>query len=595
MLRYPRLLVGLVGALLAAPLATAADELPVVDSIKELAELSKNGKLFDKEQYRKVRSLCCKAFEERFPNEIKEAYGDDLEALNTWLEKQKEIKEEFYTAIDEKLDKIIDALRIFRDLWKKSPETVAKYANLAIAVAVVWDDPRALYDYRGHQARTKSILPSDYGKMTAVECFQFYVDHQKELKGKETIDRLQALPWEFLVYVVNDKTPVAEREWAIKNYLAKRPMIGRVYSEVAYDHEMLRTNNAVCKLSGHPYTLESIRAQGGVCAMQADFASRVGKSLLVPAAYVGGESAFQGLHAWVMWVEVKSATAAKLIFSLESHGRYLGDLYYTGTLRDPQTGQQILDRDMERRLSAVAIDRQGKRQAELGMRFYDEICDYRKIDRARKVLFLDKCLSLCQFNERAWTELARQVKDGEIDAKLKEVVLRHVEQMLKTFEKYPDFTWKIANDLILIQSDKFFRNQFYERLTTLYEKGGRPDLACEARLKLAEFQGEEEKWMLAAKGLATTIQKFPAEGRYVPKLVTRLQDVCDNYKGGPEFLGQQYLELLKKVPPKRGDEPSKYAIEMHEKAIKFFKDQKGKEKTVKDLETRLASVKAGRS
>jgi hypothetical protein len=250
---------------------------------------------------------------------------------------------------------------------------------------------------------------------------------------------------------------------------------------------------------------------------------------------------------------------------------------------------------MERRLSAVAIDRQGKRQAELGMRFYDEICDYRKLDRERKVLFLDKCLSLSQFNERAWTELARQVKDGEIDAKLKEVVLRHVEQMLKTFEKYPDFTWKIANDLILIQSDKFFRNQFYERLTALYEKGGRPDLACEARLKLAEFQGEEEKWMVAAKGLATTIQKFPAEGRYVPKLVTKLQEVCDNYKGGPEFLGQQYLELLKKVPPKRGDEPSKYAIQMYEQAIKFFKDQKGKEKTVKDLEARLASVKSGRS
>jgi glycosyltransferase involved in cell wall biosynthesis len=42
-----------------------------------------------------------------------------------------------------------------------------------------------------------------------------------------------------------------------------------------------------------------IREHGGVCAMQADFAARVAKSLGVPAEYVGGEANSGGLHAWL--------------------------------------------------------------------------------------------------------------------------------------------------------------------------------------------------------------------------------------------------------------------------------------------------------
>jgi hypothetical protein len=285
----------------------------------------------------------------------------------------------------------------------------------------------------------------------------------------------------------------------------------------------------------------------------------------------------------------------KIDFSLESWGRYLGDNYYIGTLHDPQTGQEILDRDMERRLSAVAIDRNGKRQAELGMKYYDDICKLRELDRKKKVLFLDRCLSLCQFNETAWFELARQVKDGELDKEQKQVILNHLTTMLKTFAKYPDFTWKVGNDLIEVQTDKLQRDHFFEQLINLYEVAKRPDLACEARLKWAEFQADSKKWILAAKGLAQTIQKFPEEGRFVPKLVGKLKDVCGEYKGGPDFLGKQYDELLKKIPQKRGNDVSKYYVQMLEDAIKFYKDQKGKDKTVKELEAQLATLKGGRS
>jgi hypothetical protein len=561
--------------------------------IKELVEMTKTGKCFNKEEYRTVRGHCARAFEERFESEIKAAFADDYEAINEWFAKRNDLKEEFYTAIDEKNDKVPAVLRIFRDLWKKSPEAVAKNFNLAIAIAVVWDDPRGIYDYRGHQVRTKSILPADYMKLTPQACFQDVVDRQRELQAKEGINRLQVLPWEFLIYVVDHRTPIDERKWASKNYLAKRPMLGRIYSEIVYDMEMLRTQSQVCKLNNKPYTLESILKNGGVCAMQADFAARVGKSLIVPAAYIGGESQFQGRHAWVMWVEVRGATTASVNFTLESHGRYLGDHFYSGTLEDPQTGMEILDRDMERRLTAVAQNRTGKRQAELIMEHYETVVKIRELDQKKKILFLDRILSLSPFNETAWLELARQVKQGEIDAEAKQIVLNHVDSMLKTFAKYPDFTWKIANDLMLIQDGKTARLQFYERLVALYEKAERPDLACEARMKWAEFLQEDGKWSAASRGLASTIQKFPAEGRYVPKLVAKLKEACDQYKGGSDYLGLQYQELLKKIPPKRGTDPNKFCIQMYEQAISFFKDAK-KDKIAKDLEARLAMIRGGK-
>ena len=92
--------------------------------------------------------------------------------------------------------------------------------------------------------------------------------------------------------------------------------------------------------------------------MQADFAARVAKSLGVPAEYVGGEANSGVLHAWVMWVEVKGVRKDAVAFSLESHGRYFGDNYYVGTLLDPEDGQTITDRELERRLTG---DRQRRR------------------------------------------------------------------------------------------------------------------------------------------------------------------------------------------------------------------------------------------
>ena len=575
--------------LLAGSLSSAVAD----DAVKPVLDLHKANKLFDKSEYKAVRSASAKVFETRNASIIKEAFGKDYETLSAWLDKQKDLKEELFSAIDPKMDDISRALEIFHDLWKEDPEAVAKYPNLAIALSVVWDQPKNVYDYRGHQVRTKSTLPEGYMKYGPLDEFRFHIAHAKAVQGKEPFSRLEVLPYEFLAFVVDHRTPAEERDWAVKNYLIKRPMIGKIYGDIEYDQEMLKTQSKVCKLNDHDYTLADIKKYGGVCAMQADFAARVGKSLAVPAAFVGGQSQDLGLHAWVMWVEVKSATKAKVDFKLESWGRYRGDNYYTGELPDPQTGVEILDRDMERRLSAAATDRNGKRQAELAMQYFADVAEANTFDAKKKIQYLREVLRVSAFNETAWLELARMATAGEATGDNKTAVLEQADRLLTTFAQYPDFSWKVAGDLLSVQSDKLNRNRFYERLAVVYETAKRPDLACEARLKWADFLGEEKKYALAATGLSQTIKKFPDEGRYVPKMMDKLKESCgqfNNGKEGKEYLGKTYLELMRTMNPKRGNEITKYFIKMSGEALAFFKGDKSKTKEVTEIERIRSAV-----
>ena len=559
------------------------------DAVQPVLDAFKAGKMFDKSEYKAVRGAAAKVFEARQAEVIKSAFGPEHAALSAWLDKQKDLKEEFYSAIHPQRDNIAKALAVFRDLWKEDAAAVAKYPNLAIALAVVWDAPENVYDYRPHQVRTKSILPPEYMDYGPVNEFKYHVGHAKAVQGKEAVSRLEVLPWEFLVYVVDHRTPTEERDWAVKNYLPKRPMIGEVYKEIVYDTEMLRTRSEVCKLNGRDYSLQAIKNAGGVCAMQADFAARVGKTLAVPAAYVGGQSQDLGLHAWVMWVEVKSATRENVNFALKDYGRYADDKYYTGYLRDPQTGEAILDRDMERRLAAAAVDRIGKRQAELAMQFYADVAAANNFDAKKKIQYLDGALKLAPHTEAAWQELARMAREKEVTGDLKSTVFEHADRLLVTFAKYPDFSWKVANDLMSLQTDKFARNRFFDQLAAMYERASRPDLACEARLKWADLLAEDHKFPAIAEGLAAGIKKFPNEGRYVPKLLSQMKKATDEFKGGKDYLGRTYLDLILRMDPKRGDEVTKYFILISTEALSFFEGEK-KVKEANEVKKKMRSL-----
>lgn len=543
---------------------------PALDEADQLiVDLYTKKTLFEKKDFKTVRAAFTKRFELKYASDIKSAYGDDYDDFTKWLDEHIDIKQTSYTAIDPEYDKVENALKTFKEIWKKWPKEFEKYYNLAIAAAVVWDQPKNVYDYRGHQIRTKSILPKGVMDIGPMDNFQYYLEADPIIRK-----RVEHLPWEFLVYVVNNRTPMDERKWSQKEYLGRRfaKGMGECYDDITYDKVMLETKSQECRLQGQDYTLANIRTYGGVCAMQADFACRVLKNLGIPAEFVGGAGNNLGLHAWVMWVELKKVEKDKVEFELKSYGRYLDMQFYTGELlADPQTGEKTLDCDMKLRLSSAGFERTAKRHAELIMRAYPLIRDKENFDAKGKRDYLDKCINVCPHNEPAWLGLAKMSKDRELR---KETVTSHARKLLDTFRNFPDFTWKVLEDLLTVQQSKSERTILFQSLVDTYEKAGRPDLACEARIKLAEYQVEAKEHQKAADGIAHTIRRFPNEGRYVPKMMAKLQEICAQYKGGTKLLADFYEELLPVIPVRRGSEASEYAKNMYDQAIEFFRKSK---------------------
>src|SRR5437879_886227 len=125
-----------VASLLYVPSAGADN---IKDAQQVIVELHESGKLYDKTRYKSVRAAFARLFEAKHAADIDNAYGEDRAELTAWLEKHAELKENFYTAIDERFDKVPAALALFRELWKKFPKELEKHPDLGIATAVTWD------------------------------------------------------------------------------------------------------------------------------------------------------------------------------------------------------------------------------------------------------------------------------------------------------------------------------------------------------------------------------------------------------------------------------------------------------------------------
>jgi hypothetical protein len=528
---------------------------------QELAALLKDKKLLKVKEYPTIRKLFARQFEEQRAETLKPFFEGDGAELHKWFEAHPDLQEEFYIAVTPE-DDLAKALQILAELHKKFPRKFQDYFALAIATAVTWDNEQGIYDFSNECKRTHANYPENL--LTATENFQYFVDTEKVMEG-----RAQFLPWEFLTHLINHRTAKDEREWALENYGSNRVGFGKCYSQVPYDYEMLRTESKVCKLDSQDYTLPNLVKFGGVCSQQGDFASRVGKSIGVPAEYVTGQGRFGGYHAWVMWVEVKQVTKTGIDFSLESHGRYFDDNYYVGNITDPQTGKEITDRQLELRLHAIGMNPLAYRQTNLIMSAYPQLREAMKWNTNEELKFLNEVTEMSPGNEQAWQAVARLARDGKIETASFRLMNVMFGKLFTTFGKFPDFTWTVFDDLVTFQKNKKQRNHLFEQLVEMYEAAARPDLACEARLRLTDYLLEESKTQDAIAGLAFTIKKFPDEGQFVPKLLDKLESVAG--KGSEAAVLEFYQELITLIPPKRGNSVSTYYLQMLGRASEKFK------------------------
>ncbi|NQT12396.1 MAG: hypothetical protein HQ582_06600, partial [Planctomycetes bacterium] len=498
--------------------------------------LYNKNRLLAKGTYPALRKVYADRFEEEHREEIEQAFGGegDEEAgrMLAWLEDHTDIKEELYLAIDPEHDKVPEVLRIFRELKEKFPKRFESYANLAIAVAVVWDSPD---DAIHHSPVRQHSGVRPEGEVEAVENFQYLLETENVMQG-----RAQFLPWELLVHLVNHRTPLAERQWALNSYLPKRQMVGKCYDEVSCDEAM--RSGTEPQLKGKSYTLANLHRFGGAPSVQADFAGRIAKCIGVPAFSVREEREYGDAHAWLVWVELTAVTETGITFSLQSHGRSQRALHYVGNARDPHTGQPVTDRQLELRLHTVGMNPIAKRQADLVMRSYPMLRERTELDTTEQFRFLSRVIDFSPGAEAAWIALAKMSREGQITKTNSKPMMHVLDGLFTTFARLPDFTWEVFDDLVAFQELPKQRDALFVRLVLLYEQAGRPDLASEARLKLAEHLVAEERSEEAVRGIGAAIMRSPDERTFVPKMLDRLEEMCREHEEAQKHLAQLYQQ-----------------------------------------------------
>lgn len=532
-----------------------------------MKELHAQKKLFDKKSYPLLRKAYAADFAKAHEDTIGNAWGDESAPFRKYMEEHATIREMFFLALDagKDGDNITAAMNILEDIWKKYPQEFEAYPALAIAVALVWDQPhRAIHGppIGQHQA----VDPGDGAD--ALDNFHFY-SHAEKAMG----DRVRYMPWEFLTLLVNHRTTMQERKWALEKYLARRANIGNIYGEVPYDYGAIKPGG-IPKFKGNDYTLPNVLVYGGVCTCQADFSTRVAKSLGVPAYTAGGGDRFGGGHAWVMWIEIDAISATGMKCSIRSFGRYDGDHYYVGGTVDPALNRDVTDRALEMKLFAIGRDTTAYRLSRIIMQGYETLAKAEDFDARTRLEFLNKVIDLNPLSVEAWRTIAKMVRDGDFEKKDYARLAKCVNRMFRTFALNPDFTWELFDDLISFEQKQKVRGEYYGKLCTLYEAAKRPDLAIKARLKFARQLVEEDKVSEAFRGLAGTCLMFPDEGAILRPLLDEMDKLClknaSDVEGNYRALAQFYVQFIPKLPKKRGSDPSSFCVEMYEKAITLF-------------------------
>ena len=260
------------------------------------------------------------------PQPLGQALSPELQA---WLVGNVAFSGEFFTLLAP-VDYLPEAFRVLNELHHRNPARFARYAHLALALALVYDLPPPPDWPHGQVSETSLArhLPD------ASEAFDWWI--RQDQLGR-TDHRLTDLGADELKFVVDAAAPFAELEWSRKNIDLPLNQLGRAYTLVRYRPDRAAAGGYVWAEA--PYTLPAILAEGGICVDQAYFATQVGKARAVPTLLFRG-AGMDGRHAWFGFLDGRKE------WQLNA-GRFGEQRFVTGLARDPQTWGDISDHELQ--------------------------------------------------------------------------------------------------------------------------------------------------------------------------------------------------------------------------------------------------------
>ena len=347
--------------------------------------------------------------------------------LQAWLLGNVAVSAEFFTLVSP-VDYLPKVFSILEQLYRADPARFKAHANLALAIALVFDVPPP--PNWPHGQVSPAALPRKFAEPLAA--FAWWL--KQEQLGR-TYHRFSRLGVDELKFVIDTAAPFAELEWAAK--MADYPLgqLDRAYTMVRYRND--RVANNAPNWPGATYRMADILKEGGICCDQAYFATQVGKARGVPTLFFHG-AGNDGRHAWFGFLDGNQK------WQLNA-GRYAEQRFVTGYARDPQTWREISDHELQ--FLALGFRKlPSYRQSQVHAAFAADLLGGGEAVAAG--VAARKAVSFERRNQAAWDTLVAAAQAGGRDAKTVEALWR---EAALAFQRNPDleavYVGRVADSL----------------------------------------------------------------------------------------------------------------------------------------------------
>lgn len=228
-----------------------------------------------------------------------------------------------------------------QEIWVSSPSDFCEYLELALAVAMVRDQPAPAF-WPHHQVRPSDVHRVDQPPLAVFGGYVSAARQGRLLRNPRTLGVRQ------LMFMAGSPLGPEEIEWARSAIRKNGQEPPALLASVHYDGMRMMSQSYVWPWG--PYRLEEIRKRGGICIDQAYYASSCSCSLGVPAMMFSGLGK-EGGHAWVGYLKRDGGWDFGV-------GRPSGHGLITGETLDPQNWTPVSDHDME--VMMLAENRPGR-------------------------------------------------------------------------------------------------------------------------------------------------------------------------------------------------------------------------------------------
>jgi len=465
-----------------------------------------------------------------------------------------ELLEELARTVNPRGDYLPGVFAVLQDLIKKNRKAVHDYPALAVALAVVYDQP--VPKIWPHQQVSRRDLPYKNRPWNDLMAYFTMMNEEKEL-----FYDLKDFDTERLKFVVDAPIDLAEFDWARKNVKTSRTSFDRVYFEVQYQD--VRLHRAQYDWADGAYTLENILEQGGICTDQTYFAAMTGKAFGVPTLYFEGQGR-DGGHAWIGYLRSKNRWETDT-------GRFATQKFVVGHAMDPQSWRPISDHQLEE----LTRDRPNgyRNRKSIKLLGLANLLGP-DVELNTRLELLDAAIKADPGNAAVWQRKTQLLKE----AGTRSYLITHLEDMAKKFHTNEELSIEIQREL----ANYFEEQNEMERAEELRESiiksadRDRPDLAMRAiadqlnslirRKELGEFQAQFIKYLkrfgndgggnLFYTVVRPTLLKLQEQKQYemVASCFRQARDRMTRNTGADSILAMDFANLEYQLNRTRGGE-----------------------------------------